>query len=304
MFQGTSMASPHVTGAVALMLQANPTFLLEDIKYSLSSATTRDQETGNVPNYIWGYGKLDAYNAYGVPPRGADLTSEWTRLTQTCAGGLDPLQCKINGTLAITNGGSKNSVNPTTVAIYLSTDTTLSQDDTFLKHSKIGTLQPGATKNLNINITLPEGTKATDRYIITAITTNDGEQNNNSLAYGPIQGSDLVPAITSLTQTCSNTSKGDKCTLHGTLAVTNNTINTTSMTSTTLGIFLSQDETLDLPLKQYNLSAIKPGATKKISLRIALPYGATATGKNIIATITAPQDSNAANNTVAYSFFP
>ena len=240
----------------------------------------------------------------GLDPSGPDLTTEWIRFTQICIGGVDAPQCKIKGTLAITNAGHLNSVNPTTAAIYLSTDTTLGQDDTFLKQYKIGVLQPGATKNLSINITLPIGTKGTDQYIITAITTNDGEQNNNSMAYGPVQGSDLVPAITSLTKTCIKTSQGDKCTLKGTLEVTNNTINTTSMIPTTLDIYLSQDETFDLLLKQYNLSAIKPGATKKINLRMALPYGATTTGKNIIATITASQDSNTANNTIAYGPVP
>jgi subtilisin family serine protease len=304
LFEGTSMASPHVAGAVALMLQANPAFTPEDVKYYLSSATKRDLYTGSVPNYTWGYGKLDAYNAFWARPSGPDLTAEWIRLTQTCTGAVEAPQCKIKGTLAITNAGNESSVSPTTAAIYLSTDTTLGQDDIFMKQYKIGLLQPGTTKNLSINTTLPIGTTAIDQYIIAAITTNDVDQNNNDIAYGPIQGSDLVAEITSLTQACTKTSKGDKCTLKGTLAVTNNTINTTSMTPTTLDVYLSQDETLDLLLKHYNLSALKPGATKKIGLRIVLPYGATATGKNIIATITTPQDSNAANNTIFYGPVP
>ena len=304
LFEGTSMASPHVAGAVALMLQANPAFTPEDVKYYLSSATKRDQYTGNVPNYIWGYGKLDAYNAFWARPSGPDLTAEWISLTQTCTGAVEAPHCKIQGTLAITNAGNGNSVRPTTAAIYLSTDTTLGQDDTLLKQYKIGILQPGATKNLSISITLPIGTTAIDLYIIAAITTNDVDQNNNYEAYSPVQGSDLVPTITSLTQTCTKTSKGDRCTLKGILAVTNNTINTTSITPTTLDVYLSQDETLDLLLKHYNLSALKPGATKNISLRITLPYGATATGKNIIATITTPQDSSTANNTIAYGPMP
>jgi subtilisin family serine protease len=64
LFQGTSMSSPHVAGAVALMFQAKPTFTPEDIKYYLLPTTKVDQYTGNVPNYVWGYGKLDAYDAF------------------------------------------------------------------------------------------------------------------------------------------------------------------------------------------------------------------------------------------------
>lgn len=66
MFQGTSMASPHVAGAVALMLQAKPTITPEEIKYYLLPTAKVDQYTGSVPNYVWGYGKLDAYDAFGA----------------------------------------------------------------------------------------------------------------------------------------------------------------------------------------------------------------------------------------------
>ncbi len=64
MMHGTSAATPHVTGAIALLLQDNPALTPEDIRNLLSSSAEKDSLTGNVPNDTWGYGKLDAYKAF------------------------------------------------------------------------------------------------------------------------------------------------------------------------------------------------------------------------------------------------
>jgi subtilisin family serine protease len=55
---GTSMSAPHVAGVVALMLQANPTLSVEEVRQSLIESTGRsywDEKTG--------WGKVDALNA-------------------------------------------------------------------------------------------------------------------------------------------------------------------------------------------------------------------------------------------------
>lgn len=62
-FNGTSMAAPHVTGIVALILQANPNLTAAQVKTILETTATVDQNTGAVPNNIYGYGKVNAYNA-------------------------------------------------------------------------------------------------------------------------------------------------------------------------------------------------------------------------------------------------
>jgi subtilisin family serine protease len=61
--QGTSMATPHITGIIALMLQINPNLSYKEIIEIFSTSVTRDEQTGNSPNNIFGYGRIDAYKA-------------------------------------------------------------------------------------------------------------------------------------------------------------------------------------------------------------------------------------------------
>ncbi len=61
--QGTSMASPHVTGVVALMLQAKPTLNYDQILSILKQTTKKDAFVGSTPNNTWGSGKVNAYDA-------------------------------------------------------------------------------------------------------------------------------------------------------------------------------------------------------------------------------------------------
>ncbi|MFA5833449.1 MAG: S8 family serine peptidase [Bacteroidota bacterium] len=61
--QGTSMASPHVAGLVALMLQAKPSITPEAIRSAIISAARKDASTGNSASAQWGNGKVDGQAA-------------------------------------------------------------------------------------------------------------------------------------------------------------------------------------------------------------------------------------------------
>lgn len=59
-FSGTSQAAPHVAGTIALMLQKNNSLSISEIKTILRQTAVNDSFVGAVPNYRWGYGKLNA----------------------------------------------------------------------------------------------------------------------------------------------------------------------------------------------------------------------------------------------------
>ncbi len=62
--QGTSMASPHVAGSVALLLEKKHTLDYAETANLLETYAKKDAFTGSSPNNVYGYGKLDAYNSF------------------------------------------------------------------------------------------------------------------------------------------------------------------------------------------------------------------------------------------------
>jgi subtilisin family serine protease len=63
MLLGTSMAAPHVTGAVALLLSRRPNLTWSEIRDALISGARADHQVGAAPNHAWGAGKLDVPGA-------------------------------------------------------------------------------------------------------------------------------------------------------------------------------------------------------------------------------------------------
>jgi subtilase family protein len=80
---GTSMSAPMVTGAVALMLELNPSLDPETARAILTTSARQDGFTtrsyagfgGGVPNPSWGYGKLNVEPALAAVPASLTLTA-------------------------------------------------------------------------------------------------------------------------------------------------------------------------------------------------------------------------------------
>lgn len=82
-YGGTSGASPHVAGASALIVAADPELDGEGVKAKMRDGARQDAQTGAVPNDQYGHGKLDVYRAIhgeaapgGEPPRVDDQAFE------------------------------------------------------------------------------------------------------------------------------------------------------------------------------------------------------------------------------------
>lgn len=78
---GTSMASPHVAGLAALILEANPALSIDEIEDVMmnSANSLTDSQFPNTPNNGYGYGIVNALNAVSVYTEGlGELAGEIT----------------------------------------------------------------------------------------------------------------------------------------------------------------------------------------------------------------------------------
>jgi hypothetical protein len=64
--QGTSMASPHIAGVVALIFDSLGSMYTDRVMHQLFNSARADGHTGKIPNSTWGWGKVDADGATQV----------------------------------------------------------------------------------------------------------------------------------------------------------------------------------------------------------------------------------------------
>ncbi len=80
LMQGTSMACPHAAGAAALLLQKYPSYTPGQV-YNAFKDNANTSFLPSTPNEIWGYGKLDIYEAVTSGGTAAVASVDVTHLT-------------------------------------------------------------------------------------------------------------------------------------------------------------------------------------------------------------------------------
>lgn len=102
---GTSMASPAVSGIVALMLQIRPTLTPQEIKDILTMTAIKDGYTGTIPaggNNTWGNGKV---NAYGAVRRVLEISAGVEKNAATAAANCSVYPNLTTGAITLTYMG-------------------------------------------------------------------------------------------------------------------------------------------------------------------------------------------------------
>ncbi len=69
---GTSFSAPHAAGAIALLLQLDPSITTRELVKVLQQGANHDVYTGNTPNNSWGGGKLRILNSLQLMPQFKD----------------------------------------------------------------------------------------------------------------------------------------------------------------------------------------------------------------------------------------
>jgi hypothetical protein len=116
-----------------------------------------------------------------------DLTGGWiSPPAQSCRSSARGQSCGITGSLIVSNIG-KWKATSSYVDIYLSGV----DGDSLIKRISTGTLQPGASKTLKINYSLPLNGTATGKSFKAVIdpdnTVQESDETNNTAVSGPIQ---------------------------------------------------------------------------------------------------------------------
>jgi len=210
-WDGTSMAAPHVSGGVALLLQIDPDLTVDEIENVLKDTAIDLGVTGPDNNYGWG--RIDLYKAamsvIGLPPvSGPDLiVSQLTAPASATTGG------KIYVDNSVTNQGDETAAS-SKVGFYLSTNNnpSIGPSDTFIGSRSVpmsttppcpwpwcrvtggGTqasgLAPGETSTHKTQLTIPSGISAGTYYIKAKAdyqeVVSETEEGNNIMTSGAI----------------------------------------------------------------------------------------------------------------------
>lgn len=192
-FSGTSAATPHVAGAAALILSANPFLSAQEVREILQQTA---QEVGSPGwDYETGFGLVNAYGAVLEANERRPLDLQPVGLSHA-----DPLLIGAVNLIEVRllNKGETRSVQ-TNYRICLSTNNDVIDDSDLLLNGGSVTLEPGEERTFQAQMLVPGVTPAGPAYLILWVDplnhVAENDETNNQLAR-PVQL--LYPALLSV----------------------------------------------------------------------------------------------------------
>jgi subtilisin family serine protease len=177
-FQGTSMATPHVAGAAAVVIEQHPDWTAADVRSAIVNTATRgvlrDTATGRVvvdnPNIV-GAGLVHLHHAPNEPARVGAVEAKVS---------LDPVSLAFGGVPSGSGQGRTRQVIVKNLTLATATFTFAIQDAvaggaTYTVAPTSVTLAPGETTTINVSVAVPRGNAVPDDWAWLIVSTDGRE---------------------------------------------------------------------------------------------------------------------------------
>lgn len=165
-FNGTSMATPHIAGAFAVLRQLQPAAGVASLENSMKSTGVNVSRAGITKPRVNLFAAASTLS-------GVDLVVESPAVNNATPGS----SASITLSAVVRNLGS-NQAGISTVRFYRSLDAKISSADTFLGSESVGTLNPNATSNESLGTNVPAAIGA--YYYGACVETTEPESNRNN----------------------------------------------------------------------------------------------------------------------------
>lgn len=285
---GTSMAAPHVAGLVGLLVSAQPQLAgqvaaIEALIAQTAVPKTTSQGCGgdgptDVPNHVYGYGRIDAYNAFiQVVPHTLDLHKSAPALVMAGDAITYTLTLQHQHPLSLTHNVVLTDVIPANTTFITATLPHTFDGDTV--QWQAATLDPGQTWQ----VTLIVGTETGTTGIIENALYGARSDEAAAVLGEPVQ-TEIAPHALAITKTASAAEimPGDWLTYTITVqnldaqAATHNVVLTDVIPAHSTFVSATLPHTFDGTAVRWETPLLAAGAAWQVQLVVATPLTTTA----------------------------